>query len=235
MRGGKVKYNILVIEDQKDISSIITKYLVKEGYSCFVANDGFEALEYFSNHECHLALLDIMMPGIDGFEVLKEIRKISDMPVIMLTARQEEIDRLKGFDTGADDYVVKPFSARELMKRVKVILKRVYHDNDEIIINHKELNLYTKGMKLFKYDGEIPITAVEFKLLLVLFKNKSQVLSRDQLINLAFGQEYEGYDRNIDSYIKRIRQKIEDDPSKPKMLITKYGAGYIFGGLNHDD
>lgn len=230
-----MKYNILVIEDQKEISSIVAKYLAKEGFGYFVANDGFEALEYFGNHECHLILLDIMMPGIDGFEVLKEIRKISDIPVIMLTARQEEVDRLKGFDTGADDYVVKPFSARELMKRIKVIIKRVYHENDEIILNHKFLNLHTKSMKLFNKDDEIIITSVEYKLLLALFKNKGQVLSREQLINLAFGQEYEGYDRNIDSYIKRIRQKIEHDPSKPQYLITKYGAGYIFGGLSHDD
>jgi len=230
-----VNYNILVVEDQKEISSIVAKYLAKEGYNHFVANDGFEALEYFSNHECHLILLDVMMPGIDGFEVLKEIRKISDIPVIMLTAKQEEVDRLKGFDTGADDYVVKPFSARELMRRVKVILKRIYHENEEIIFTQDQLSLHAKSMKLFNNGSEITITSVEYKLLLALFKNKGQVLSREQLINLAFGQEYEGYDRNIDSYIKRIRQKIEKDPSKPQYLMTKYGAGYIFGGADHDD
>lgn len=228
-------YSILVVEDQKEISSIVAKYLAKEGYNHFVANDGFEALEYFSSHDCHLILLDVMMPGIDGFEVLKEIRKISDVPVIMLTAKQEEVDRLKGFDTGADDYVVKPFSARELMRRVKVLLKRIYHENEEIILNHRTFSLHTKSMKLFNKDLEIMITSVEYKLLLTLFKNIGQVLSREQLINLAFGQEYEGYDRNIDSYIKRIRQKIEADPRKPKYLITKYGAGYVFGGFDHDN
>jgi DNA-binding response OmpR family regulator len=225
-----MKYNILVVEDQIDISSIVSKYLDNEGYDNYVAKDGFEALEYFNNHECHLLLLDIMMPGIDGFQVLKEIRLVSEVPVIMLTAKQEEVDRLKGFDNGADDYVVKPFSARELMKRVKAILRRTYHNADEIVYGFKGLRLHSKGMKLFKDDIEVELTAVEFNLLFTLFKNKGQVLSREQLINLSFGNEYEGYDRNIDSYIKRIRQKIEDDPKNPKVLITKYGAGYVFGG-----
>lgn len=225
-----MNFNILVVEDQNEISGIVSKYLDNEGYDNFIAKDGFEALEYFNNHECHLVLLDIMMPGIDGFQVLKEIRLVSDVPVIMLTAKQEEIDRLKGFDIGADDYVVKPFSTRELMKRIKAILRRTYHNADEIIYKYKGLKLHSKSMKLYKDDHEVELTAVEFNLLFTFFKNKGQVLTREQLINLSFGMEYEGYDRNIDSYIKRIRQKIEDDPKKPELLITKYSIGYIFGG-----
>lgn len=225
-----MKYNILIVEDQSEISDIVAKYLYNEGYDNHVAQNGFEALEYFNNHECHLVLLDIMMPGISGFEVLNEIRKISDVPVIMLTAKQEEVDRLKGFDIGADDYVIKPFSTRELMKRVKAILRRTYHEADEIIYTYQALKLHSKSMKLYKDGEEVKMTAVEFSLLFTLFKNKGQVLSREQLINLSFGNEYEGYDRNIDSYIKRIRQKIEDNPKKPMYLITKYGAGYVFGG-----
>jgi DNA-binding response OmpR family regulator len=225
-----MRYNILVVEDQKDISDIVSKYLVKEGYSAYIANNGFEALECFNQHEFHLVLLDVMMPGINGFEVLKELRKISDVPVIMLTAKQEEVDRIKGFDIGADDYVVKPFSPRELMKRINVFLKRIYHETDEIKYNFKDLSLQTKSMKLIKGDKEVSITAAEYKLLFVLFKNKGQVLTREQLITLAYGDDYEGYDRNVDSYIKRIRQKIEDNPKRPEILITKYGAGYVFGG-----
>lgn len=225
-----MKYHVLIVEDQKEISDIVSKYLEKEGYSYYVAKDGFEALEYFNTQQIHLILLDIMMPGIDGFEVLKEIRKISDIPVIMLTAKQEEIDRLKGFDIGADDYVVKPFSARELMRRVKVFLKRIYHESDEIVYSYKYLSLHTKSMKLFKNDEEILITSAEYNLLLALFKNQGQVLTREQLINLAYGHEFEGYDRSIDTYIKRIRQKIEEDPKHPRILLTKYGAGYVFGG-----
>lgn len=225
-----MKYNVLVVEDQEEISNIISKYLVREGYNHSVARNGFEALDFFNQQEFHLVLLDIMMPGIDGFEVLQEIRKISELPVIMLTAKQEEVDRLKGFDMGADDYVVKPFSTKELMRRIKVLLKRVYHKADEIIYSYKELSLHTKSMKLYKDDQEVPITSAEYNLLFVLFKNRGQVLTREQLINLAYGHEYEGYDRNIDSYIKRIRQKIESNPKNPEYLISKYGAGYMFGG-----
>lgn len=225
-----MKYRILVAEDQKEIRDIVSKYLEKEGYEFLLASDGFEALNLFNNNPVHLVLLDIMMPGIDGFEVLKAIRKISDVPVIMLTARQEEVDRLKGFDTGADDYVVKPFSVKELMKRVKIFIKRVYHESDEIAYQYKDLTLHTKSMKLYKKDEEIQITSAEFSLLLVMFKNPGQVFTREQLIELAYGSDYEGYDRNIDSYIKRIRQKIEDDPKNPQLLVTKYGAGYVFGG-----
>ncbi|MGB8453496.1 MAG: response regulator transcription factor [Anaerocolumna sp.] len=223
-------YKILVVEDQIEISEIVSKYLTKEGYRVSVAGNGLEALEYFNKQEFHLVLLDIMMSGINGFEVLKEIRKISEIPVIMLTAKQEEIDRLKGFEIGADDYVIKPFSPRELMKRIQVFLKRIYHESDEIIYKYADLSLYTKSMKLFKADKEILITTAEYKLLFVLFKNKGQVLTREQIIHLAYGDDYEGYDRNIDSYIKKIRQKIENDPKKPNILTTKYGAGYVFGG-----
>jgi len=224
-----MRHNILVVEDQKEIRDIVSKYLAKEGYHFYIAEDGFEALDQFNQYDIHLVLLDIMMPGIDGFDVLKEIRKISEVPVIMLTARQEEVDRLKGFDIGADDYVVKPFSVKELMRRIKALLRRVYNDSNEIIYTNSYLKLYTNSMKLTKHGEEIDITSAEYKLLLVMFKNKGKVLSREQLITLSFGHDYEGYDRNIDSYIKRIRQKIEVDPKKPKFLISKYGAGYVFG------
>lgn len=225
-----MKYNILVVEDQNEISSIVSKYLTSEGFNSFTAKDGFEALEFFNNNECHLVILDVMMPGIDGFQVLKEIRLLSDVPVIMLTARQEEADRLKGFDTGADDYVIKPFSVRELVKRVKAIIKRTYHGLDEIIYNYNDLELHSKSMELYVRNNEVELTAVEFNILLTLMKNNGQILSREKLIQLSFGDDYDGYDRNIDSYIKRIRQKIEKDPKHPELLTTKYGAGYVFGG-----
>lgn len=225
-----MNYHILVVEDQADIRNIVSKYLQSEGYVPFEAKDGFEALEIFAGNKIHLVLLDIMMPGIDGFDVLKEIRKISDVPVIMLTARAEETDRLKGFDIGADDYVLKPFSVKEVVKRVNAIIKRTYHSTDEIVYHCGDLSLHTKSMKLYKKDVEIPITAAEFGLLQALFRYQGQILSREKLISLAYGVEYEGFDRNIDSYIKRLRQKIEDDPKNPQLLLTKYGAGYVLGG-----
>ena len=130
-RGGIVRYQILVVEDQEEIRSIVEKYLIKEGYNVLMAKDGFEALDIFNTNTIHLVLLDIMMPGIDGFEVLEEFRHVSEVPVIMLTAKQEEIDRIKGFKTGVDDYVVKPFSVKELMLRIKRLIKRVYHEAED--------------------------------------------------------------------------------------------------------
>ena len=225
-----MKYNVLIVEDQPEISSIVTKYLESHGFNTYVAKDGFEALSFFNSLTIHLMILDIMLPGIDGYDVLREVRKISEIPVIMLTAKQDEADRLKGFDTGADDYVVKPFSVKELVKRVQVLINRVYHDNEEIIYTCGDLKLYTQSMKLYRNDVEISLTSAEYSLMLVMFKNQGQVLNREQLLELAFGNSYEGYDRNVDSYIKRIRQKIELDSRHPQYLITKYGAGYRFGG-----
>lgn len=225
-----MKFNVLVVEDQQEISRIVTKYLEKEGYRYVLAENGFAALESFNNQTFHLILLDIMMPGIDGFDVLTEIRKISDIPVIMLTAKQDENDRIKGFDYGADDYVIKPFSPRELMRRIKVVFRRVYNESNEIVLQVDSLKLHTKSMRLYKDNQEIDITSTEFHLLHTFMKNKGRVLTREQLIELSFGYQYEGFDRNIDSYIKRLRHKIEDNPKKPTLLMTKYGAGYVLGG-----
>jgi len=226
---------ILVVEDEKNISDIVVKYLEKDGYECVLASNGFEALELFSDIQFHLILLDVMMPGIDGFEVLERIREISDIPIIMLTAKQEEIDRLKGFDRGADDYVIKPFSPRELISRVKVFMRRVYHNADELILIIGDLKLYPTTMKVEKRGRVIDLTSTEFKLLHTFMRHKGQILSREQLIELSFGIAYTGFDRNIDSYIKRLRNKLEDNPKSPKYLITKYGAGYIFGGRDNDN
>ncbi len=230
MKEGGSVYRILVVEDESEISSIVMKYIEKNGYECRLAKNGFEALEIFYDEHFHLILLDVMMPGIDGFEVLSKIREISDIPVIMLTAKQEEVDRIRGFDQGADDYVVKPFSPRELMGRIKVFLKRIYNATDELVLKIDTLKLFTSSMKLFRGDEEIELTSTEFKLLQTLMRNMNQVLTREQLMELAFGVDYDGFDRNIDSYIKRIRQKIEIDPKNPKILRTKYGQGYVFGG-----
>lgn len=220
---------ILLVEDQEEIRNVVSKYIENEGYILYVAKDGFEALEKFNESDINLIVLDVMMPGIDGFEVLEEIRKISDVPVIMLTAKQEEIDKIKGFDLGADDYVSKPFSSRELMRRIKAILKRVYKEDNDIILKYDTLELNESSKKLFKNSREIEITSIEFNILKVFLKNKGQVLSRDQIINKVYGYNFDGEIRSIDSYIKRIRKKIEDDPKEPKLIITKYGAGYVFG------
>lgn len=221
---------ILVVEDHKEISGIVLKYLQHEGYDYALAEDGLSALEIFAGNTFHLVLLDVMLPGIDGFQILSEIRKISNVPVIMLTARELELDRIKGFDLGADDYVVKPFSPKELMRRIKSVFKRVYNDSSGQSIEVGELKLNLGSMTLEKRDILLELTSAEFKLLKAFMENRGIVLSREQIINLAFGMDFEGMDRSIDSYIRRLRTKLEDDPGNPKYLITKYGAGYVFGG-----
>lgn len=225
-----MSHRILVVEDQPEISSIVIRYLQSENYLTDVAQDGFDALKRFNQQIYHLVILDVMMPGINGFEVLRDIRNISDVPVILLTAKNAEDDKITGFDFGADDYIVKPFSPKELIRRVKAILRRVYGESDEIILNIPPLKLYETRMKVEKDNVEVELTASEFKLLYALMKHKGQILTREQIIRHAFNEDYEGYDRNIDSLIKRLRQKVEDDPKNPTLILTKYGAGYMFGG-----
>ncbi|WP_313567407.1 response regulator transcription factor [Acetoanaerobium noterae] len=228
-------FKILIIEDEKNISEIVAKYLKKEGYTTLIANDGIEGLALFRDSNPDLVISDVMMPTIDGFEVLREIRLISDVPVIMLTAKQEEVDRLKGFENGADDYVTKPFSPKELVRRVMVMLKRTYKAiEDKQVLIEGELKLDLNKQKLYKNEDEIDITSKEFQIIYAFFKNPRQILSREQLIELAFSNGFDGFDRTIDAHIKKIRHKIEEDTKNPKYLKTKYGAGYIFGGSNED-
>lgn len=228
-------FKILIIEDEKNISEIVAKYLEKEGYTTLIANDGIEGLALFRDSNPDLVISDVMMPTIDGFEVLKEIRLISDVPVIMLTAKQEEVDRLKGFENGADDYVTKPFSPKELVRRVMVMLKRTYKAiEDKQVLIEGELKLDLNKQKLYKNEDEIDITSKEFQIIYAFFKNPRQILSREQLIELAFSNGFDGFDRTIDAHVKKIRHKIEEDTKNPKYLKTKYGAGYIFGGSDED-
>lgn len=220
---------ILVIEDEYDIRDVIASYLRVEGYDVTEAENGLKALSLFNEESFDLVISDIMMPGIDGFEVLKAIRLVSDVPMIMLTAKAEEVDRLKGFDTGADDYITKPFSPKEVVSRVKVWLRRIYgEETGKIIV--KPFILDTKKLALYKGKDMIALTTKEFEIMQVFMTNPEQLLSREQLIEKVFGYDYEGYSRNIDAMIKKIRQKIEEDAKSPVYLRTKYGAGYIFGG-----
>jgi len=224
-------YKILLVEDEKDIREVVKKYLEKEGYLVYAGENGVEGLEKFNNYNPDLAVLDIMMPGIDGIQVLKEIRKVSNIPVLFLTAKHKEEDRLKGFDLGADDYVVKPFSPKELVRRVNAIIKRVY-SNVKVsnYITCKDLRLDMDKQILYKNNKKLEITSKEFDILKVFFSNIGIILKREQIIEKAFGYDYDGFDRTIDTHIKKLRQKIEKDSKNPKYIKTKYGAGYIFGG-----
>ncbi|NLC02772.1 MAG: response regulator transcription factor [Tissierellia bacterium] len=229
-----MNYNILVVEDEKNILDVIKAYLEKEGYNVLTASDGERALELFNTMDIHLIILDLMIPKISGEDVCKTIRNTSDVPIIMVTAKTDEEYKIQGLHIGADDYVTKPFSPRELVSRVKALLRRSYKGSKpmaEILsFNNQDLEIDVNKMTVKKMGINTNPTAIEFKVLLALVSNHSQVLSREQLIKLALGSEYEGYDRTIDTHIKNLRQKIEDDPKSPKYILTVYGAGYKFEG-----
>lgn len=224
---------ILIVEDEKNISDVIKAYLEKENYTVITAFDGQEAIDKFKSNNISLIILDLMIPKIPGEEVCSIVRNISDVPIIMLTAKSDEDDKIQGLTIGADDYIVKPFSPRELVTRVKVLMRRSYRDTGPLaakLMFNDGLQIDIDKFLVTKKDKEIDLTANEFKVLLTLASNPSVVFSREQLISQAFGLDYEGFDRTIDTHIKNIRQKIEDNPKKPKYILTVYGVGYRFQG-----
>lgn len=225
--------NILLVEDEKNISDVISAYLLKEYFNVFLADDGQIALDIFNSNDIHLIILDLMIPKISGEEVCKRIRSVSDVPIIMLTAKTHEDERIEGLSIGADDYVLKPFSPRELVSRVKALLRRSYPNSrpsaEKLSFNNGDLEIEVDKMIVRKSNENVSLTANEFKILLALVSNSNRVLSRDQLIEASFGIEYEGFDRTIDTHIKNIRQKVETNPKYPEYIHTVYGAGYKFG------
>src|SRR5690554_3552638 len=227
--------NILVVEDEKNIRDVIKAYLSKESYKVFTAQDGERALEVFEDQDIHLVILDLMLPKLSGEEVCTYLRAKSDVPIIMLTAKVDEDAKIEGLAIGADDYVTKPFSPRVLVSRVKALLRRSYRDSnplaEKMIFNDGDIEVDIDKMLVLKKGENIHLTTNEFKVLMVLLSSPRQVFSREQLIQSAFGYGYDGFDRTIDTYIKNIRQKIEDNPKKPSYIVTVYGAGYRFGGI----
>lgn len=226
---------VLVVDDEKPISDIIKFNLTKEGYEVFVAFDGEEALEQFAKVNPDIILLDLMLPKMDGLEVCREIRKNSDVPIIMLTAKDSEIDKVLGLELGADDYVTKPFSNRELVARVKANLRR--HNNpvapvpaDEPVTNEIHIGLliiHEDAYIVSKRGVEIELTHREFELLHYLAKHLGQVMTREHLLQTVWGYDYFGDVRTVDVTVRRLREKIEDTPSHPTWLITRRGVGYF--------
>ncbi|GAV22188.1 response regulator transcription factor [Carboxydothermus pertinax] len=219
---------ILVVDDEPKIVAMVKSYLTKEGYEVLGSFNGSDALKVFLQDKPDLIVLDWMMPGMDGIEVLREIRKESQIPIIMLTAKTEEVDKLIGFELGVDDYVVKPFSLRELAARIKGILKRVeakQSSKAEVLIEG-ELTLYPQTREVFYQENPVDLTPTEFKLLEALMKNPGKVFSRLELLEYALGEAYEGYERSIDTHISNLRKKIEKDPANPEYIQTVFGVGY---------
>lgn len=229
----KGEKKILVVDDEEKIVDVVVSYLKKEGFDVVTAYTGEEALEVFYDEEPDLIVLDLMMPGIDGWGVCKKTRETSQIPIIMLTARSQVDDRVEGLEIGADDYVLKPFSPRELVARIRTILRRTEHINraaDILSFDGEKLKIDTVRHLVFKEGQSLELTQVEFKLLETLAGNPGRVFSREQLIYIALGFDYDGFDRTIDTHIKNIRQKIEDDKKNPHYIKTVYGVGYKFGG-----
>jgi len=228
------KIRILVVDDEQKILNVIEAYLLKEGFEVLTATNGEEAFRLFKSELIHLIILDLMLPKMSGEEVCSSIRATSSVPIIMLTAKTQEDNKIEGLTIGADDYVTKPFSNRELVSRVKAIIRRTYKGThplaELLIINNGDLEINIEKMIIKKQGKPIALTSNEFKILIALLTNPGQVFSREQLVNKAFGIDYDGFDRTIDTHIKNIRQKVEDDPKKPTYIISIYGMGYKFSG-----
>jgi two-component system response regulator RegX3 len=223
---------ILIVEDEPALSEPLAFLLEREGYETAVAADGLAAVAEFVAHGSDLVLLDLMLPGLPGTEVCREIRSRSAVPIIMLTAKDSEIDIVVGLELGADDYVTKPYSSRELLARIRAILRRRVEDDD---LHDSVLEAGTVRMDIERHTvtvagKETPMPLKEFELLEVLLRNAGRVLTRGQLIDRVWGADYYGDTKTLDVHIKRIRSRIEESPSEPTMLLTVRGLGYRFEG-----
>ena len=224
---------ILVVDDEKSIVDILKLNLQNEGYTVFEAYDGEEAVLKATNLEPDLILLDVMLPKLDGFSVCKKIRETSAVPILMITAREEEVDKVLGLELGADDYVTKPFSVRELMARIKANMRRteiepVQPEGDNDIIEVGIFRLDCNRYELYKNGQLIDLTVREFELIKFLSAQPNKIYSRKALLEYVWDYEYYGDVRTVDVTVRRVREKIEDDPSQPRHIMTKRGVGYYF-------
>lgn len=225
---------ILVVDDEKLIVKGIRFSLLQDGMEVDCAYDGEEALQCAKNKEYDLILLDVMLPKMDGFEVCQQIREFSDVPIVMLTAKGDDMDKILGLDYGADDYVTKPFNILEVKARIKAIIRRterkeVLVEQQNVIFKH-DMKIDCESRRVFIEEQEINVTAKEFDILELLATNPDKVYSREKLLNLIWGSDYPGDARTVDVHVRRLREKIEKNPSEPKYVHTKWGVGYYFKG-----
>ncbi len=231
---------VLVVEDNDAVSSSIRYNLERDGYNCLLAADGPRALELARRERPSLVLLDVMLPGIDGMEVCRRIRAESNVPIIMLTARVDEVDRVVGLEVGADDYVTKPFAMRELMARVKAALRRSGMRPDSETghiapVRIGNLQIDPARREVTKDDVRVPLKPKEYELLWFFVRNPGRVFSREQLLERVWGYDFAGGSRTVDVHVRWLREKIEDDPANPRYLRTSRGAGYLFEGAARYD
>ncbi len=226
---------ILLVEDDKKISELVGAYLEKENFQVIPVFDGKSALEEFKKNSPDLIILDLMLPEIDGLSLTREIRKESEVPIIMLTAKVEELDKVLGLELGADDYITKPFSPRELVARVKAVLRRYRSPNlRKEVLSFPSLKIDLARHEVYIDETPANLTPTEFQILAKLAAHPGRVFTRKQLLELVQDYAYEGYERTIDAHIKNLRKKIEKDPSQPLYIKTVYGIGYKFEAPDED-
>ncbi len=225
---------VLVVDDEKVIVKGVKFSLEQDGMVVDTAYDGEEAVSKIRENQYDIVLLDLMLPKLNGYEVCQQVREFSDIPIIMLTAKGADMDKILGLEYGADDYITKPFNILEVKARIKAIIRRnvkssVKKDEDKVLIKG-DLKLDLDGRRLFISGKEVNLTAKEFDLLELLILNPNKVYSRDNLLNTIWGYEYSSDARTVDVHIRRLREKIEDNPSEPRYVHTKWGVGYYFKG-----
>ncbi|WP_182200715.1 response regulator transcription factor [Paraliobacillus salinarum] len=228
-----MNYSIFIVEDDPNIRDIVSAYLNKEGYKVSMADNAEDAWELTREQTPDMWILDIMLPGMDGYELCKKIRQKSEVPIIIISAKDEEVDKILGLELGSDDYLTKPFSPRELVARVKRLFKRVDHS---IVVNEQptndtyelgELKLHVEGRRVFWKEQEVEVTAKEFEMLHILIRNQNRAFARDELLSLIWGEDYFGSDRAVDDLIKRLRKKLDGLP-----IETVWGYGYRLSNVN---
>jgi DNA-binding response OmpR family regulator len=227
--GTSITRRILLVDDEPSLQKMLQHALEREGFQVQVAADGEEALEMYSSFEPHLIVLDIMLPKLDGTEVCRRIRSQSDVPILMLTAKDDEIDRVVGLELGADDYVTKPFAVRELVARVRAIMRRssVPQGQKPDELNYDGLKINLPSRRVSVGEGDVDLTYTEFELLITLAANPGRVFSRGALLRRVWGDEFRD-ERTVDVHIRHLREKIERDPRNPEFIHTARGVGYVF-------
>ena len=230
-----MKKSILIIEDDKSVQQLIRMYLINDGFEVIFSMDGEDGLNKTLTENPDLVLLDLNLPKIDGIEVCKKIRESSNIPIIMVTARIDELERLDGLENGADDYITKPFSPRELVARVKAVLRRVeFHEksNPEVseIIKSGNLTINTASRKITVNNSNVSVTPTEYRIIFFFIESSGRVISREQIIENVFGYDFSGYDRTVDTHISNLRKKLENSGLQKGLFNTVYGMGYRFDG-----
>jgi DNA-binding response OmpR family regulator len=227
--GMKDKQNILIVDDEVKILELVKSYLKMNGYTALCAKNGREGMELFEKNQISLVLLDLMLPDFSGEELCKKIRRLSDVPIIMITARVEEENIIRGLSIGADDYVCKPFSPRQLVARVQAALRRSGGERPGNFLFYRDLSADTEKRLVSRNGEAVSLTRDEYNILTLLMSRQAKIFTREEILEAIKGSDYDGFDRSVDTHIKKLRAKIEDDPKTPKYIITVYGMGYRLG------